>query len=574
MKKKHIAALSLLLGTLAVGSSVSAVDVSGTTVHIQFQDRQLSAEVDSSEIPLGAPAEIVDGSFYVPIRWLADQLGMEAIWHEGRRAVGLTTAQAYLEWDLERGKASVNGSSIDLEEAAIVRDGSLLVKLSWAAPYMGIRYEYLPGPSRVVLTYETPTDSAYRESTYPGDTQPNSRPITIFATDKASYRIGEPIQYIDLSYDADAEGLPEYRWTGKEDAFFRPGTYAVTLEARDRHGNWSSPYTRHIQVSDESYLSEAEYPWYTSPVGTLIKSTSEAWKDASEKAVPLTSLVTRSSYRQRVVSGENHRILETGLLKRQTVNGHARLLSHHSNGLGKPVELKVIAYNPSTTQNRTVRVTGAGELEPTLLHRTLAKVAVTDFMTRQTDEPALDIAPGQTLELGSYKLEPGQGMASFKDMTTDGTVEIGFVAAIEGEAGAIFRDLSKLVSEQKAPEEGSLDSEVRLDLITDGNNLKSVSSWSPEKKAATDFGLGHTIHYNDPRPVAIALHVKDGHADGIVKVDGIVVPLPQGGLTDQDGAFVAARTTGLESSVHIEWMAAPGNSSPVEWIIYPLQDKK
>ncbi|MEK8128697.1 copper amine oxidase N-terminal domain-containing protein [Paenibacillus filicis] len=573
MKKKHLVTLSLLLAALAAETSASAVDVSGTTIHIQFQDRQQSAQVDGITVPLESAAQIVEGSFYIPIRWLGQQLGMEVVWHEERRSIGLTTPHAYLEWDLERGTGSVNGTTSALADSAIVQDGTLLVKLSAIAPYMGVKYTFTPQPSRVDLTYVSPTDSAYRESVYTEDTQPNSRPITVFATDKASYRLGEPIHYIDLSYDPDAEGLPEYRWKGKEDAFFKPGTYPVTLEARDRHGNWSKPYTRLIHVTNESYLSEAEFPWYASPAGSLIRSQTEAWQQAAEQAHPLTSLLTQSAYRERVVSGENPAVRETGLLNKQTVHGYSRLVSHHINELGKTVELKTLVYNPDTSKSRTLRMTSQGEATPTLLHRTVAKEAVTDFMTQPKAGQEIKIGPGKTVALDSYKLEPGQGMASFKDIETDGPVQIGMVAAEENEFVQDLQFYPEPAPLTKEQEDALRVSEIRMDVIEPLKNLKNVSKWSVDHKPVSDLGTLYSIHYNDPLPTAIAMHVKDGYADGVLKVDGVVVPLPQGGLTDHDGAFLVVRTTGLESSVHIDWMAAPGSSSQVEWILYPLQKK-
>src|SRR5206468_9450280 len=131
--------------------------------------------------------------------------------------VGLTTPKAYIEWNLEKETVAVNGDTSPLAELARISGGKLLVKLTWIAPYMNVQYTYEPNPSRVELKYVTPTGEMYKESGYPEDNQPNSRPMAKFAPDKPFYRIGEPVKLIDLSYDPDAEGLPDYEWSGKQD---------------------------------------------------------------------------------------------------------------------------------------------------------------------------------------------------------------------------------------------------------------------------------------------------------------------------------------------------------------------
>ncbi|MED4600868.1 stalk domain-containing protein [Paenibacillus validus] len=571
MKKKHVLSFTLLAALLAAQEHTASAQVSGTKLHLQLQDKQLSATVNGSAVSLETAAQIVDGSFYIPIRWAAQQLGMEMKWNEERKTAGLTTPSAYLEWDLVRQTVSVNGASTPLKETSFMDEGALLVKLSWIAPYLQVQYAFQPNPGRVDLAYIQPFDTAYRESRYSEDTQPNSRPIAIFVTDKPSYRLGEPITYIDLSYDPDAEGLPEYRWSGNKMAFFEPGTYSVSLQVRDGNGNWSEPEVQSVKVTDEPYLSKAEFPWYTQPAGTVIKDESEQWNRALSSAPQLSAIVKRSTERKRMSSGENRVIRHTGLIGQQSVNGKARLFMHHSNGMAEKVQFAAVIHNPDQSKTRTVHITREGLLQPTLLHQANAREAAVNYMTQPALEESIEVKPGETAVLKQVTLEPGQGFAAIQDIEADGQAVIGFVAAKESETMKPYGSNSA-TSVVEAVYDAAAD--IRFDADIDRKSLPVLSKWTLDTPQTSDRGTVYAMHFYHPHQAVIAFRAKEGYVNGIVRVNGQVLALPQGGLTDQDGAFVVYRAEGWESEVHIDWLAAPGSTSPVEWIFYPLEEKK
>lgn len=570
MKKKHLLSFTLILALISVQERTALAQVSGTKLHLQFQDKQLSAAVNGSAVSLEAAAQIVDGSFYIPIRWAAQQLGLEMKWNEERKTAGLTTSSAYLEWDLARHTVSVNGASTPLKEISFISEGTLLVKLSWIAPYLQVQYAFQPNPSRVDLAYVQQADTAYRESNYAEDTQPNSRPIAVFVTDKPSYRLGEPVTYIDLSYDPDAEGLPEYRWSGNKQAFFEPGTYSVSLQVRDGSGNWSETEVQSVKVTNEPYLSAWEFPWHTKPAGTVINNDSEEWNRVLSSAPQLSAIVTRYTERKRIISGDNHIIRDTGIVGQQAVNGKARLFMNHSNGVAEKVQFAAVIHNPSLTENRTVHITREGWLQPTLLHRANAREAAVNYMTQPTLKESLEVKPGETAVLEQVMLEPGQGFAAIQDIEADGPAEIGFVVMKAGETMKPFAaNPGARVIEAVADA-----SAIRFDADIDGKGMPAVSKWTLDTPQTSDRGTVYSLYLYHPRQSAIAFRALEGYIDGILKVNGQVMTLPQGGLTDQDGAFVVYRAEGWETAVHIEWLAAPGSTSPVEWIFYPLEEKK
>ncbi|CAG7595151.1 hypothetical protein PAESOLCIP111_00027 [Paenibacillus solanacearum] len=575
MKKKRLITWTLALSMLASGAQAAGAQVSGTTVHLRFTDDRQAAEVNGAEVQLDVPAQEVNGSMYVPIRWVGELLGFPVAWNAERRSVGLTAPKAYVEWELERGVASVNGTESPLEEIALIADGALLVKLDWIAPYMNAACIYDSNDSRVELVYVQPTDRAYRESDYPGDTQPNSRPIAIFATDKAVYRIGEPVAYIDLSYDPDSEGLPKYEWKGKQDAFFEPGTYPVSLRITDPHGVWSEMFTQEITVIDEVFHTKNEFPWYAKPAGSFVKDESAAWQRQLAEAPRLSAIVTIPEERKLIVSGAEPALDRIGIVAQEQVDGKARIVSQHVNAMAQPVRFAAVIQNPDKARTLTVRVARAGSLQPTLLHRNNVRQAAVDFMTKAPADETLEIKPGETATLEQYALYAGEGFASISDIETDGPARIGFIA---GKANEPIPPLSSA----SAPEQGqarspiavSSHAAVRMDADADAQHLTGLAQWTFGEQRYDGAGMTYSLRLYHPRPAALAMQVKNGVADGTLIVNGTVVPLPQGGMTDQDGAFLFYRTTGLEASVEIEWMPAPGSKEPVEWLLYPLEPKK
>lgn len=197
---------------------------------------------------------------------------------------------------------------------------------------------------------------------------------------------------------------------------FEPGTYSVSLQVRDGSGNWSEPEVQSVKVTNEPYLSASEFPWYTQPTGTLIKDESEQWNRALSSAPQLSAMVTQSTERKRMISGESQVIRNTGLIGKQYLNGTARLFMHHSNGLAEKVMFAAVIHNPDPSKTRTVHITREGLLQPTLLHRANAREAAVNFLTQPALVESIEVKPGKTAVLMQVTLEPGQGFAAIEDI--------------------------------------------------------------------------------------------------------------------------------------------------------------
>ncbi|MFH5184482.1 stalk domain-containing protein [Paenibacillus sp. TAB 01] len=286
-----------LTAGLQVPLTVEAVSAATTQLHIIPGKEE--ATVNGAASSLEEPAALIEDSIYVPARWLAEQLGLQLNWNETSRTVGLLTSKGYIEFNPDGDTVSVNGNRTAFEGSAAIRHDRLLVKLSWIAPWLDIAYKYDESTRGVAIQFVGQVSTAYKESDLTAeDMQVNSRPIAKFAFDKPVYRLGEPVKIVDLSYDPDAEGLPDYEWTGKEEAYFEPGTYTVTLKVKDGKGNESEPFTKSVQVADAPYLSKADFPYYAKPEGSVFAYDSAvipvlSAQDQEKKAGPAVPVLVR-----------------------------------------------------------------------------------------------------------------------------------------------------------------------------------------------------------------------------------------------------------------------------------------
>ncbi|MCZ8515965.1 stalk domain-containing protein [Paenibacillus filicis] len=588
---KNLWISSLLLLTLAGGRTASA-DITGATVTLELADGQKQAKVNGQPEALETPGVIVDGSFYVPLAWVSEKLGLKAVWHADRQTAGLKAPKAYLEWDLGLDRATINGAAAPLSESAMIADGRFLVKLSRLAPYLNVEFTYEAEQRAVRIRSVSPTGSLYKESNYPGDQEPNSRPVARFMPDKPSYRVGEPVHLIDLSYDPNAEGLPDYEWSGKQEAYFTPGTYEVTLRVKDGHGAVSDPYTRTITVRPEPYLTQAEYPWYFAGTGELIPDPAGRMGAKWEQASQLQAAIRQPEDRRLVVGADGKRITSNGMVYRDRLQGKARLYGYAVNGMGERTRWGIAVTNPSPERSIKVTVTREGKLAPSLFAQSSAAQAGGDYLNDRGEGRALEVPAGATVWLSFDVLEPGQGTAILADVTASGEAVYVFGSVKPDEAA------EALAAGPVAAEAGSVrGTYVSADHVWEAaageDVFRELKKWSiggtgtleprvagkdglsgEAKSAASAKGSVYKLRLNHPRAAAVALRAVNGVFYGTVKVNGVLMTPPTGGLTPKDGFWLLTRTTGKEERLDMEYTPAPGSAENVEWLFYPLGDLK
>ncbi|SFL81602.1 Copper amine oxidase N-terminal domain-containing protein [Paenibacillus sp. 1_12] len=589
---------TLLLSTvLTVGltniSPVAAVSVSST--QLQLFAGKSEAFMNTQRVTLDEPPAMINGQFYLPIKWVADALRMQLIWDEHTQTAQMLTSKAFIQFNPSLNQIQVNGKPIPFNSVAEIRNGRMLVNLTWLATYTNMTYRFdFASQSAELADYGEPA-SAYKESTLrKDDTQQNSRPIAKFAFGKATYRLGEPITYTDLSYDPDSEGLPGYDWKGKQDVFFKPGTYTVTLTVKDGKGNESEPFSQSIQILDIPYISEQAYPFYFKPLGSLLSKEAVASITKQSLVDPTLSVSIAQPENRRLLLGSSKKpIMEKGFLFQEKINGQARLYTQYINGMNSNAQLAVMIRNQSDTRPVLVSTTTAAESQASVYTSILGSKTVENFLANQLDSDSLTINPGAAV---FYKVSPelglGQGFQGIYDIKSDGAVDVSYVMVAPGEQPYQLGDYRNLQSKELRRsvfpvsdvswqvDARSLKAPISLG-IGDGSvepTLKEVirdMGVEPVQpvSSVSNAGARYRINLELNGKMAVALYPRGGFFEGAIRVNGNVISMPGAGLTSNE-AILLHRTSGSEKKIEIELMTAESNQLPLDLILYPLPDKQ
>ncbi|NHN30614.1 copper amine oxidase N-terminal domain-containing protein [Paenibacillus agricola] len=594
-----VAKTGALLGTIiAIGftslTTVSAVSVSST--QIQLTAGNYDAFVNTQKVKLDEPPTLIDGQFYLPAKWVSDTLNIQLYWDSLTETAHLLTSKAYIQFDPSHDRIQVNGNSVPFHTVAEIRNGRLLVKLSWLATYTNMTYVYHANSQSVEINDLGEPLTPYKESTLRNDdAQQNSRPVAKFAFGKASYRLGEPIHITDLSYDPDSEGLPGYDWAGKKDAYFKAGIYNVTLTVKDGKGNVSEPFSKTVTVLDVPYRTEQEYAFYYKPIGSLLPKemiSAIPKQTTMDRTVPV--LVKHSEDRKLLRGTSSKAILEKGFLYQEKIKGHARLYPSYVNGMANDAQLVIMIRNLSDTYAVNVGTTAVSESQASVYTPLLGHKLAENFLAT----PAASIGEPLVVNPGSavlYKVSPtlssGQGFQAIYDLETDGLVDVSYAMVSPGEQPYELGGYRQIQLSDTFRGTYPV-SEVTWDIDSRGLNapvalgigdlsvepllkgfVKGKDMELQEVVNESHAGVRYRFTLNVSGKTAIAFYPRGGFFEGAIRVNGSLITMPAGGITSNE-AILIHRTTSTEQKVEFELLAAGNNQLPLDMMLIPLVDKQ
>jgi PKD repeat protein len=577
--------MSVLFSLMMTSAASAAQSMSSTsTTYMLLYVDKVEAFFNGKQIILESPATIINDKMFVPAKVLGDAMGLKVEWNEATRLIEMTTPGFNIVLDSDHKAVWINGIRYPFDSvAAISKEGRLMIKLTWLADYMGARYIYNDELRRVEIIHTKTPVGIYIPNTG------NSNPVAKFNFAKAAYKIGEPVKYIDLSYDPDSEGLVKYEWQGNEDVFFTPGTYPITLTVWDAHGNKSETYLRNLTIMNEEYLSELEYPIYYKPVGGFIKTDWSMLWGNFWNLPQLPKQATTDNTRKLLVSDSPEEFTEKGILYQDNVTGKGRLYADHINGTKEKVTLAILAKN-LTTKPVTIKTTNKGEVWPSVYANLIGNEASVDFLMNDPRNDSMEIPAGQTFIYSQMpEFYPGQGVNLFYDVETSGDVQFTFVAtnqvsqstlstlpllAFNGHVRGTFP-----VSQVNWQVDASSFTKPSRLIIGDGTTDPFQPGYDPMRKQNVtnegNYGVVYKIHADKPRKMAIMLLAYGGVFKGPIKINGEISLVPYSGvITAFDGMQILARTTGNEEALDIEFTPPAGSAFPIDLIFYPLEDKE
>ncbi|MFD2670996.1 stalk domain-containing protein [Marinicrinis sediminis] len=563
----------------AAGSS----SISATTSHVLFYLGNNQAYINNEEIELDSPATAINGSTYLPVKFLADSLGLQLSYDAATKKININNEHHFISLDQANNTVMMDGIYLPFNSIAVIRNNRLMVKMTWLADLVGAKYNYKPESKRIELIYVGVPKELYDQLTK------NSLPVAKFATDKKVYQIGEPIQYIDLSYDPDGDPITYLDWKDKQQAFFEAGSYKVSLIAKDSKGNYSEPYEQTITVTSDVHLSKEEFPLYHQPVGSVLKLTSQqrtAYKNVKEMNYS-SNLVTD---RPILFSDSPETITDYGILYHDGVSGKARLYANHVNGMDQVLQLMIIVENTSDKSVK-VKVTNKGEAYPSVYAQLFGQHAALDFMLNKHRETEMSLEPGEKgILVKMPKVYPAQGTNMMYDIETDGSAEVYFAAMEWGDSASNLDTYPPLPyvnhirgtfvasSKQLRYDGAGLTEPAKLS-IGDGKLDPFTPGFDPMRGIATsltgNYGVTYELVIERPEKMAVLLVPRGGNYKGPVAINGVPQMVPKSGILNvNDGAQLIARTKGTEKELKLELIPAAGSSLPVNLLFFPLDEQK
>ncbi len=571
----------VMMGIVLTAAESPNDSVGATTVQAAMYLDSKRALVNGKPVELASPAVSIGGRSFLPAKFLGEAFGFPVIWHASTRTIELQLPRGNVVLlDQEAGTAVVNGTVVPWAEVAAIRDGTLLVQMTWICDLIDAQYIYKEELRKVEVTFVRVPGSIYNSQTG------NSLPAAKFAFTQQSYRLGEPVETVDLSYDADGDGLVKYEWSGKQAAYFKPGVYDITLRVTDTKGNVSPPYTRELNIEDIPYLSADEYPFYHGKIGSIVPM-SGTLRSYVSRMPHAEAQVLRSDSRSLLVSDSPETVTEEGILYRDMIQGKARIYAHHLNGTEKPMTVAIMLTNPGIYPV-TLEATNKGEVYPNLYAHLIGYQAAVDFLLRDPISKSVTVPPGETrVFMQMPTMYPAQGINMLYDVEADGRLQVSVIASHESdELKDIAEDGPELAynghvrgtfvqSDVVKRMDASRMTEPHHMLIADGVRDPYVQGFDVFRGETVtnkgNYGVTYKLHIDNPGKMALGIVARGGTFKGVFKVNGKMVLAPQSGtLSAYDGVLLLHRTTGEERTIEVEFIPPAGSAFPISLVMYPL----
>ncbi|KEF34861.1 copper amine oxidase [Deinococcus sp. RL] len=544
---------ALLLGAAPLAGAQGAAQLTLTT-------DQTVAYVNGVATPLPAAPRLIGGRTLVPLRETAALLGQPVSEVGGQLQVGRLNVDPARGTVFLAGAAQPSGSVVDVS----------------GVPYVPVRLlaDALNATLSVGPDGRTLTLAALAQGVNP--LAPQAR----FSTDKTVYAPGERVVYTEYAFDPDGADLTSRRWTGRQEVFFQPGTYTVTLQVTNSRGLQSAPFSRTLRV---------EGPAVDTPLTYALKyaEPGDRFPDPQLRSYPLAP--TQPTFR------ENHPLLfsnspevptQSGVLYQDSLAGRVRLLGYHINGLKTGARLHILARNleGGPVELRTER---QGETAPTRIETLLGQVTLLDYFA-STGGPTLTLAPGATVPVySSPTLTPGTGVNVMQDLVASGRVELTFLMLEEAlpPTAQVAQQLPYLPHDGKH-QRGTFENAVRglrVNLTTlparlvigDGQVDPAITGvdklTGQPQRLAGNYGVRYHLEVYGAAGTAVAFSPRGGLYRGAMHVqDGPLaqtIKLPRtGNAIEPDQPVLLWRTR--SDRLDLDLVPASGSNLPVSLIFY------
>ena len=386
---------------------------------------------------LEIPPEVVNGVSFLPIRFVTEQaLGATIQWDAETKTSAITRGESQINLTMSTGQALVNGQEVALTSPPFIKDGRTLVPLRFLAENFNVQVDYEPA-AKTITIIEQKTKEVEEEKE---EELVNLPPvITSLGLQSNVLKIGEEAKY-NFTYDNEAgESITAQEWSyqflddtqamaGQPRAFFRPGTYSLSLRIQDAAGNWSETTTTDFTVANEKLMSEMVFKLSRPVYGELFENLDNVrfntFAANADTTFEPTGEVLHLSNSPEVVSRH-------GILYQNEASGNFRLFFHHLNG----AEVRQYFYLIAENNNHfpvTLKTIKSGVGGPVNDYMNLGQVISMRYLD-SSPAPDLTLNPGEKkiIDLGLRHLNKDEAVTGMQDYQVDGSITLSVIMGPE-----------------------------------------------------------------------------------------------------------------------------------------------
>ncbi|MGE5391286.1 MAG: copper amine oxidase N-terminal domain-containing protein [Deltaproteobacteria bacterium] len=147
--RKTLLFLVTLLMVLLLAGTASAETVER---NIQLVIGDTQARIDGSNVTMSAPAQVVNGSTLVPLRFVGEAFGCDVSWNSSIRTAIVKLVDQTIEVPIGASYAVINGNKVQVKVPAQIIKGSTYVPLRFISENLGAKVDYNSGTRTVSIS--------------------------------------------------------------------------------------------------------------------------------------------------------------------------------------------------------------------------------------------------------------------------------------------------------------------------------------------------------------------------------------------------------------------------------------
>ncbi|WP_082198363.1 stalk domain-containing protein [Bacillus sp. FJAT-26390] len=571
-KRAIVASLLVALVGTGFGVKEQANAAERQPIKLVFVHGSKQMTLNGKTQQMTTPLPVVKGVTMIPVRTLANSVGASV--YNDSKGTHIDTYFNKVTLNAKMRGANRNGSYLVMPNEALTINGTMHVPLSAVKLLWNAGYVYNAQLKQITITIQP---------------DPNVPPVAKFNA-PVQVKLGEPVQFEDLSYDPDGK-IIKTEWTGRKSAYFEPGVYTVTQSVYDNDGTWSPKIAKDITVTDEVMYTPYEYYMRYGNPGDKFAVDAKLMNTFDDVPTYETK-----GYTTLYMSNAPERFFGEGLLYEDELDGPSRLFIHHRNGAQERMKLAVVVTNK---QGYPIKLTlgNRGLAGPSVSAMQFGSAAITRYLIGSQPRELI-VEPGTSAvllpELEKIIMNPDEGFSGLLDVNMDGPLTFSTMSLREttdalssvfnleqlekvGNRGR-FLDTDQFieVNEKIGLTEG------KLRLGSRGTSMVGVDALTGEMTYnGGEYGAVTTIKLKDVAyGTRIILNPRAGIFQGAVSVNGNVVSVPTGGHVNLgEGVLIYTqkkpedgKATAKPPEVTITYSSPGASSLPILFVFFPGSD--